>query len=755
MKILEYTLLCWPMEEGAILGQLLGTDRQLVARDLRRLRAAFLAQITRELRDTDFYEPDMGPVKMKTFSIRVQPAYRGSGKLYPATETVDLPIYALFGKNEFGYFECFLPQLDQGFYFYEEKDLKKLVEHYGRDALQSQEPQDIYNLLLPGTPWVESLPVKVPRQKNRGHAREGIQIEAPTLRAVAEQLPYPKSERRRAVPSVTWERGALVQQVQRYLTEEKTHVLLVGKSGVGKSAIIEEMIRRQHTREKNIPHEERHTFWRSNPSRMIARAKYLGEWQDICDQMVGELITYRGILWLENFVMLALLGGQGPEDSIAAFLLPAIQQRGIRIISELSAEQLEAIRRMMPGFVENFRIIRVGEMDLNTTLRLGEYYGDYAAKNLGVTIDPPATELAYTLLDRFLKYESFPGKMIRFLQRCMDAAFLAESNQIGAAEVIQQFSVQTGLPDFLLRDDVLLEPTELRAFFTQRIKGQDAVVADICSVIKVFKAGLNDPGKPVATLLFAGPTGVGKTAMARAIAAYFFGAGQGYDPLIRLDMSEFQHPAQIYRLIGSEGKLVQRVRERPFSVVLFDEIEKAHPLIFDALLTVMDEGILIDAAGRITDFRNSLLIMTSNLGSARRSPLGFRTDAEQDYTAGIRAFFRPEFYNRIDRVMPFRSLDADTIREITLRELREIAHRDGIRSRKLEFIFTEALIAHLTQTGFDEKYGARPLQREIEQQVIAPLARLLVAETGALPTNGGQVQVDWNGEVVVFTAVPG
>ncbi len=730
MKMLDYTLLCWPLEDGAILGQLLGTDLQMVGRDMRRLRASFSDCITKALRNGYFYEPDLRSVRLKTLTIKIRPSYQVDGKLFPVQETVEVPVYALYGQNEYDYYECFLPQIDRQFYFYTEKDLKKLVEHYSRDVFQALPPREIYTLLLPGAPSIETLSVKVPKQKSRGEGLEEFKIEAPNLQAIAERLPYPRGKRRRAAPAATWERGQAVRQLQRVLLEEKTHVLLIGKSGVGKSAIIEEFIRRTHTQEKGSKPDNRNTFWRTSPSRMIARAKYLGEWQEICEEMVGELSRYKGVLWLENVVMLALIGGEGAEDSMAAFLTPSLQRRSLRIIGELTIEQLEALRRIMPGFVENFRLIRIEEMDTAMTLRLCDYYSEYAEKNLGVSIEPAARQLTYTLLDRFLRYESFPGKAIRFLQRCMDATLLAEGTEITEADIIRQFTQQAGIPEFLLRDDWVLEDEELRTFFTQRIKGQPHVIEQVGSVIKIFKAGLNDPNKPLATLLFAGPTGVGKTAMAKAISAYFFGMGQQYEPLIRLDMSEFQHPGQIYRLIGTDGKLVQHVREHPFTVVLLDEIEKAHPLIFDALLTVMDEGILIDAAGRLTDFRNSILIMTSNLGSTRRSPLGFRGDTQHDYTADIKAFFRPEFFNRIDMVLPFNSLDQETIREITLRELSEITQRDGIKSRKLQFTFSEELVAHLATTGFDEKYGARPLQREIEQQVIAPFARFLIKNPG-------------------------
>jgi ATP-dependent Clp protease ATP-binding subunit ClpA len=250
-------------------------------------------------------------------------------------------------------------------------------------------------------------------------------------------------------------------------------------------------------------------------------------------------------------------------------------------------------------------------------------------------------------------------------------------------------------------------------------------------------------------MLFAGPTGVGKTASARALAAYVYGAGQRSDPMVRLDMSEFQHPAQIGRLIGSgrePGKLVQLVRERPFSVVLLDEIEKAHPVFFDALMTVLDEGVLADAAGRTTDFRNTIVIMTTNLGARRGGSLGFGHEAPPSYEADIRAFFRPEFYNRIDQLVVFRPLSKPVVEEIARKELAEVAAREGFAKRKIRVDFTAALVRHIAETGFDPTYGARPLQRAIEQRVVGPVAKFLVAHrvTGAL-------NVDWRDGVVAIT----
>jgi ATP-dependent Clp protease ATP-binding subunit ClpA len=386
-------------------------------------------------------------------------------------------------------------------------------------------------------------------------------------------------------------------------------------------------------------------------------------------------------------------------------------------------------------------------MDTPTTLKIFNYFNEYSTKNHKVNFTQHSLETSYVLLDRFVRYDNFPGKALRFLQKCVSEALLKKENTLNHLEIISTFSKQSGIPDFLLRDDVMLDDEVLHDFFKERIKGQDHVIHKLASLIKVFKAGLNDPNKPVATLIFAGPTGVGKTATAKAISEYFFGMGQQYRPLIRLDMSEFQHGGQIYRLIGSEGKLVQHVREKPFSVVLLDEIEKANPLIFDALLTVLDEGILLDSAGRMTDFRNTIIIMTSNLGTTQRSSLGFRQYQGQDFEADIKAFFRPEFYNRIDSCLIFNPLDAETIQEITRYELDDIEKRAGIQQRGLKLRFTEALIAHIAEQGFDKKYGARPLQREVERLLVAPLARKLMND---LSLSNQTLTIDFDGEKIVF-----
>ena len=631
----------------------------------------------------------------------------------------------VYGMSRDGYYEAFLPKLGKWFSFYQEKDFDKLAKYFAQEAFFTLSPSAAYELLVPEEFWLETISVTIPPQKPV--STWSPKRDFPTLASLCDHLPEKKVRAGKSLQTPVWEQGAKVDQIVQMLIQEEAHVILVGKNGVGKSSILKEVIRKMDRQQASVQDRDKKTFWRTSPSRLTSKAKYLGEWEEMVEEMVLEGETANAVIWIENLVMLAMRGGEGPEDSIAAFLQPFIRQKLCQFVGELRPTELEALRRMLPGFVAHFRLVEIEEMDQPTTLRVLSHYRQFASRQLELELESEATELSYVLTDRFWKGDRFPGKVLRFLQSCAQEAFVEQLEVIDTDGIIRNFSQQTGLPEELLRDDILINPDELQGFFLDRIKGQDPAIGIICSLIKVFKAGLNDPNKPVGTLIFAGPTGVGKTATARAISEYFFRMGQSHEPLIRLDMSEFQASGQIGRLIGAEGKLTTHIRQHPFSVVLLDEIEKANPLIFSTLLTMMDEGILMDELGRTTDYRNAIIIMTSNLGSARQKSLGFRADGGKDYESEIRSFFAPEFYNRIDRVVIFEPLGQETIQQIARRELGLIPKRAGLAQRDFQFDFSEALVHFMAQVGFDERYGARPLQREIERLVVPPLARLLLA----------------------------
>jgi ATP-dependent Clp protease ATP-binding subunit ClpA len=280
------------------------------------------------------------------------------------------------------------------------------------------------------------------------------------------------------------------------------------------------------------------------------------------------------------------------------------------------------------------------------------------------------------------------------------------------------------------------------------VVGQHEAIESIADAVRRSRSGLQDKKRPIGSFIFLGTTGVGKTELAKALADFLF---NNENSMTRIDMSEYQHAFQIDRLIGANreaGQLVKEVREKPFAVLLLDEIEKADPAIFDALLAVLDEGMLVDGFGRVTHFKNTIIIMTSNLGASGRRSVSFQdtTTAENRYLSAIMQHFRPEFVNRIDSVVVFDELSKEGIRDLARRELRELSRREGFTKKKIQLVFLERLVDYLVSIGFDERYGARPMQRAIEQGVIGPLALWLLENPDR--TNE-TLTIDYDGGIVI------
>ena len=580
-------------------------------------------------------------------------------------------------------------------------------------------------------PSLEILPLKVNYDRDLYWSGIEYKREYKVLNRLAEQAPQKKNIRRNlsALPEAAWELEEKVTEAIDKLISTRSNVLAVGRPGTGKSAVLRQAIKKitAHSRKQQLDY----TFWRILPQRITASSKYLGDWEELCELLVEELNTTNGILWVEDVVRLLQAGGEGPEDSVAAFLMSFLQQGKLQMMGEATPQELESMRRLLPGFAEAFQVVFIEELDEKKVIAVLEKFAAYAEKNLRMPITKEALQLSYRLLLRYYPYESFPGKGIKFLAQCVSEAQLRRAEKVNKKAVFDNFVRQTGLPELFLRDDLLLDIKELQDYFNERIIGQPAAVSKLCSLVKVYKAGLNNPYKPINTLLFAGPTGIGKTASAKALADYFFGKGQRKSPLVRIDMSEFQYPGQIVRLIGAgrePGQLVKDIRERPFSVLLLDEVEKADPSIFDALLGLLDEGVLVDAYGRETNFRNTIVIMTSNLGATGRKSIGFEQggDDEAVYLSAIARHFRPEFVNRLDGVVVFGSLNQEDIRAITRKELKELKQREGFTKRQIDVHFSEKVVDRIAAIGFDVRYGARPLQRAIEQSVVTPIANWML-----------------------------
>jgi ATP-dependent Clp protease ATP-binding subunit ClpB len=290
-----------------------------------------------------------------------------------------------------------------------------------------------------------------------------------------------------------------------------------------------------------------------------------------------------------------------------------------------------------------------------------------------------------------------------------------------------------------------------------RVVGQDEAIKVVSDAVRRSRAGLSDPNRPSGSFLFLGPTGVGKTELSKALAEFLFDSA---DAMVRIDMSEFMEKHAVSRLVGAPpgyvgyeegGYLTEAVRRRPYSVILLDEVEKAHPDVFNILLQVLDDGRLTDGQGRTVDFRNTVIIMTSNLGSQMIQEMG-GDDSPQAYTqmkaavmGVVQAHFRPEFINRLDDIVVFHPLDKAQIREIARIQLRGLDKR--LAERGLKLVLSDEALALLGNVGFDPVYGARPLKRAVQQQLENPLAqRILSGEFNA----GDTVWVDAEGGQLVF-----
>jgi ATP-dependent Clp protease ATP-binding subunit ClpC len=757
MEKLTFPLLCFQLNDDAVLGILVGTSHQIVEASQSKVKAVLTDYLTKVYKkDGDYPLLELEDPTLRILETTLRPTYRIGHSAFPLSAKVKIAVPLVYGEAEPGVYECFLPLLDESFYCYDFGQMDSLARHFISNSLDEKSPEEIYRLAGYPQPSLEIVTLKIKEDAHFTYTWNVTQSPK-VLERLAERYPYPKAVQRNlaASPDTAWELEAYVAQVVEKLMQHRASVLVVGFHGVGKSAVLRQAFRKLVNFSKKSETEQ--SFWRIQAQRFTSTSKYLGEWQETAEELVWELGIMNGILWVEDIARLLREGGKGVEDSVAAYLLPFIQQGKLQMAGEVTPQELESMRRLLPGFVESLQIVELPELPEQRLNIILDKFNAHVLQAYKINISQEALTTSTRLLRRFYPYESFPGKSIRFLGECVSEAIYQEKKAVSKADVLAQFIRRTGLPQLFLRDDLLLDQVALKSFFEEKIIGQKAAIEKLTDVIKVFKAGLNNPQRPITTLVFAGPTGVGKTAAAQALAQYFFGLGQKTSPLIRIDMSEFQHPSQITRFLGTgkePGKLVQQVRERPFAVLLLDEAEKATPAIFDAFLTVLDEGMLVDAFGRVTNFRNCIIILTTNLGAGNRASIGYgnRMPDDETYRSAIGAFFRPEFVNRIDHVVVFQPLSKESILKIARKELLEVKSREGFASRNLKIEISERVVAYVAEFGFHEKYGARPLQRAVEDLIVKNIAKWLL-EHPEMEGKSLAVDVDEAGNVKIALEV--
>ena len=363
-----------------------------------------------------------------------------------------------------------------------------------------------------------------------------------------------------------------------------------------------------------------------------------------------------------------------------------------------------------------------------------------------------AAELQYGRLHELEQSLQNAETQLRVMQQ--DGAMLKE--EVDAEDIAAIVSKWTGIPATKLLEGEMEKLAHMEERLHTRVVGQDEAIAAVSAAVRRSRAGLQDANRPIGSFIFLGPTGVGKTELARALAAFLFDDEHN---LVRIDMSEYQERHTVSRLIGAPpgyvgydegGQLTEAVRRRPYSVVLFDEIEKAHPEVFNIFLQVLDDGRLTDGQGRTVDFRNTVIIMTSNVGSQFIMDVSDEAAMRSRVLEALRGHFRPEFLNRVDEIVIFHRLTREHLREIAQIQLNQV--RDLLNKRQIAVVLTPEATDLIIEEGYDPVYGARPLKRVLQRRLIDALALKIIQ--GELH-EGERVRVERDGNELAFNVQKG
>lgn len=534
-----------------------------------------------------------------------------------------------------------------------------------------------------------------------------------------------------------------VAELTRLLaSQERRPILLLGPRQVGKTTVIHECVY-ERVHERKSPFVNRENTWLIAPQRLISGMSFVGQWEARLLAILKHAKKRNHVLYFDDLVGLFLAGVSSSSTlSAAQVLKPYLERRDVQVLGEITPEAFRVLQERDRSFADLFHVLPVREPSDEVAQRIliGVQRRLEGKLRCGFALD-----VLPTVVDLQRRYERtavFPGKAARMLNRL---ALKAEPTKplpdgslppfepktiIHREHVLNDFRGQSGLSlDFLDRRSKLERAEVLKALQAQ-VVGQDDALQAAADVIGIAKARLNDPDRPLAAFLFLGPTGVGKTECAKAVARYLFSDA---DRLLRFDMNEYVNPGSATRLVGTfaqpEGLLTAAIRRQPFAVVLLDEIEKADPEVFDLLLQVLGEGRLTDALGRTADFTNALIILTSNLGVREsEAQVGFTESsakAAENYIRAAERFFRPEFFNRLDRVLPFKRLTRDHIRAIAKRLVGDVLAREGFRQRQCILNVAMEALERVIDKGYDPVLGARAMKRAIERELTQPAAAKL------------------------------
>lgn len=653
------------------------------------------------------------------------------------------------------------------------------------------------------------------RRKQPTQAKQETMEGTPTLDALARDLTRQAIEQR--LDPVVGRNKEVRRLVQILSRRTKNNPVLVGEPGVGKTAIVEGLA--QRIIHGQVPEDMLHKrVMMLDMGSLVAGTKFRGEFEERLKKIIDEIYNDGHIILFIDEIH-TLIGAGSAEGSVDAsnILKPALARGEIQLIGATTLNEYQKYVEKDSALERRLAKVQVDEPSQEEAVQILQGLRPRYEEHHGLRISDEAIEAAVTMSVRYIHSRQLPDKAIDLIDESaakvrLDAsnkpskvtdlqnelvrvnaekeeaiynqAFeqaaqlrleerkiaekLAQAQQkqienqelqvVSAEDVAEVVSQWTGVPVQQIAKKESQRLMDLEKILHQRVVGQDKAVVAVSRAIRRARSGLKDPNRPIGSFMFLGPTGVGKTELAKALAQAMFGSE---DALIRVDMSEFMEKYSTSRLIGSPpgyvgyeegGQLTEKVRTKPYSVILLDEVEKAHPDIFNILLQVLDDGYLTDAKGRKVDFRNTILIMTSNLGATQlreEKSVGFNAvDQSKDQRAmekrileELKKAYRPEFLNRIDETVVFNSLDASEIHEIVKIMSRQIVAR--MAEQGIQLKITPSAIDVIGKAGFDPEYGARPIRRALQREIEDKLSEALIS---------GQVQI---GDAVTIGASKG
>lgn len=558
--------------------------------------------------------------------------------------------------------------------------------------------------------------------------------------------------------------------------KSKNNVILVGEAGVGKTQAVEGLATKLLSAEDGGGAEwSKYEILELNVGTLLAGTQYRGAFEEKLLGLLEQLKQdpYR-ILFIDEMHLIMGAGStEGGGVDMANLLKPALARGEIRCIGATTLQEYRKFVEKDPAIERRFQMVRLEELSEDATLEVLKRLRPGLEKHHNVKISSRALAAAVQLTQRHLPNRRLPDKAIdaldqacaRFRLKVMAAKSNLEISGFGANtaaelkvtphDIRKVVSQSAGIAIEEVTERERMHLTDLHRILSKRIIGQDEAVSKAVAAVKKSRAGMADPNRPDAVMLFVGPTGVGKTQLAKSLADQLFGSRSH---LVTFDMSEYVEEHSVSRLLGAppgyagseeEGRLSAAVRGTPFCILLFDEIEKAHPRIFDIFLPIFDEGRIKDSRGREVSFRNCIIILTSNIGAALFSR-GDVSDVSGAMTGELRKHFRPEFINRIDEIVPFYPLLAEDIRKILRIEMKVVQKR--LEEKGIGFRVYQRAYEQLAQEAYSPEFGARELRRIVDRRLVTPISDLIVS---ASLKRGDVVEVLMQGDdLFVRTAAP-